>query len=266
MCRGYADLCARAGRDDVPVAVRSSALAEDGAAASFAGQQDTFLHVTGAADVLARIRDCWAGLWTPQAVAYRARHAAGGNGTGADAPAMAVAVKELVDARVAGVAFTVSPTTGDPSIVAINASWGLGEAVVSGEVTPDEFWVSKVGPELVRSTVAAKARRCVPAVDGRGTVITDVPADLVSAPCLDAALVVELAELAIRVERHYGSPQDIEWALAADADPPGHRFLLLQSRPETVHAKSAKTARTAAAAPGYLSVLQQFGAARREAR
>ena len=250
---GYAELCRRAGRDDVPVAVRSSAVAEDGAAASFAGQQETYLWVRGADDVLRRLRDCWASVYTPQAVAYRA----GLDGTRRrEGARIAVGVQEMVDARVAGVAFTVSPLTGDPSVVAVNASWGLGEAVVSGEVTPDEYWVSKIGPVLTRSTVAHKTWRRVPAPSGSGTVLVDVPPDLVDAPCLDRALVTELAGIAVRVERHYGRPQDIEWALADDGDG-GHRFLLLQSRPETVHA-----VRPAARSevPGYLSVVRSIAA------
>lgn len=248
---GYAELCRRAGCDDVPVAVRSSAVAEDGAAASFAGQQETYLWVRGADEVLRRVRDCWASLYTPPAVAYRS---ALGDAQRREASRIAVGVQEMVDARVAGVAFTVSPVTGDPSVVAVNASWGLGEAVVSGVVTPDEYWVSKVGPAPLRATIGHKAVRCVPAATG--TVLVDVPGELVDVPCLDDALLVELATIAVRVERHYGAPQDIEWALADDGDG-GHRFLLLQSRPETVHA-GRRAERPAAAS--YLSVLQALAA------
>jgi pyruvate,water dikinase len=250
---GYGELCRRAGRDDVPVAVRSSAVAEDGATASFAGQQETYLWVRGADEVLRRIRDCWASLYTPQAVAYRT---ALGDEQRREATRIAVGVQEMVDARVAGVAFTVSPTTGDPSVVAVNASWGLGEAVVSGAVTPDEYWVSKVGPAPLRATIAHKARQCVPAATGNGTVLADVPGELADVPCLDDALLVELATIALRVERHYGTPQDIEWALAGDGHG-GHRFLLLQSRPETVHA--ARPAQRPAVA-SYLSVVGSIAA------
>jgi pyruvate,water dikinase len=258
----YGELCRRAGRDDVPVAVRSSAVAEDGAAASFAGQQETYLWVRGADDVLRRIRDCWASLYTPQAVAYRsALDREWDREQRRDATRIAVGVQEMVDARVAGVAFTVSPTTGDPSVVAVNASWGLGEAVVSGAVTPDEYWVSKIGPAPLRATIAHKARRCVPAATGNGTVLADVPAELADAPCLDDALLVELATIAMRVERHYGAPQDIEWALAGDGRR-GHRFLLLQSRPETVHA--ARPAQRPAV-PSYLSVVGSIAARTRPA-
>jgi pyruvate,water dikinase len=257
----YAELCRRAGTDDVPVAVRSSAVAEDGAAASFAGQQETYLWVRGADEVVRRVRDCWASLYTPQAVAYRARLDETGR---EEATRMAVGVQEMVDAEVAGVVFTVSPTTGDPSVLAVNASWGLGEAVVSGEVTPDEFWLSKIGLTVTRRTITHKAHRCVPAATGNGTELVDVPPELVDEPCLPDELVRELAEIAVRVERHYGGPQDIEWALGRDADG-GHRFMLLQSRPETVNAATREALRQKAAtsaSASYLSVLQGISAAR----
>lgn len=258
---GYAELCRLSGRDGLPVAVRSSAVAEDGDLSSFAGQQETYLWVVGADDVLTAIRSCWASLFTPQVVAYRENL---DENQRREATRISVAVQEMVDAKVSGVAFTVSPRTGDPSVVAVNASWGLGEAVVSGEVTPDEYWLTKVGPHLTSSTVSHKLHQCVPVAGGKGTHMVDVPADLVDQPCLDEALVVELAALAIRVEKHYQSPQDIEWALATDGDGK-HRFMLLQSRPETTHvsAKAARKAPTAATA-SYLSVLQNLGAANRE--
>ncbi|HTY72523.1 MAG TPA: PEP/pyruvate-binding domain-containing protein [Actinomycetes bacterium] len=256
----YATLCARTGRDDLPVAVRSSAVAEDGAANSFAGQQETYLWVQGADQVVLRVRDCWASLFTPQAVAYRAKLDQAHRD---EAVKMAVGVQEMVDAEVAGVAFTVSPTTGDPSVMAVNASWGLGEAVVSGEVTPDEFWLSKIGLTVTRKTVTHKAHRCVPAPTGRGTQIVDVPADIADSPCLSDELLHELGEIALRVEKHYGTAQDIEWALARDPDG-SHRFMLLQSRPETVNqatraAIQERTAARTAGAQAYLSVLKGLG-------
>ncbi|GIJ72875.1 hypothetical protein Voc01_077920 [Virgisporangium ochraceum] len=255
----YAELCRRAGREGVPVAVRSSAVAEDGAANSFAGQQETYLWVCGADDVVSRVRDCWASLFTPQAVAYRARLDEAHRG---EASKMAVGVQEMVDAEVAGVAFTVSPKTGDPSVMAVNASWGLGEAVVSGEVTPDEFWLSKIGLTVTRRTVTHKAHRCVPSATGPGTQIVDVPAELADVQCISDELLHELGELAVRVEKHYGSAQDIEWALARDADG-RHRFMLLQSRPETVNGSARETVRartTTAGAASYLSVLRSLSA------
>ena len=140
----YAALGRRVGRDEPPVAVRSSAVAEDAADASFAGVQDTYLWLSGVDDVLRGVQRCWASYFNPEATAYRAQHA--------DARAgMSVAVQYMVDARVAGVMFTLNPVSGDPSSIAIDASYGLGITVVGGEVTPDSFLVSKVTREVVRS-------------------------------------------------------------------------------------------------------------------
>ncbi|WUH98330.1 hypothetical protein OHR68_33255 [Spirillospora sp. NBC_00431] len=250
------------GREDLPVAVRSSAVAEDGDTDSFAGQQETYLWVVGADGVVDHVRSCWASLYTPQAIAYRA----GLPGERADdATRMSVAVQAMVDAAVAGVAFTVSPRTGDRSVVAVNAGWGLGHAVVSGEVTPDEFWISKIGPRLTERTVAAKTVQCVVHPSGRGVTTVAVPEDLQRIPCLDDADVLALAELAIRVEEHYGCPQDIEWALTRDGG--GRpRFLILQSRPETTwkqHRARARTARSGVGG-GYLDLVQAAGRRRTE--
>lgn len=252
---GYAELCVRAGREDVPVAVRSSAVAEDGEATSFAGQQETYLWVVGIDQVIARIRDCWASLFTPQAIAYRSKL----DGQARyEAVLMSVAVQEMVNAEVAGVGFTVSPRTGDPSVMAVNASWGLGETVVSGEVTPDEFWIDKVQRKVRSRTITHKEQQCIPAPGGTGTSTVPVPADRVDAPSLDDAQLAELAEIMVTVERHYGSAQDIEWAMARDADG-SHRFMLLQSRPETVVAAKKEAAQAPSATASYLSVVQSLG-------
>ena len=128
-----------------PVAVRSSAIGEDSAEATFAGQQETFLWVRGVEHVCEAVRDCWISLYSPTAVSYRAR-------LGRDREAaMGVTVQEMVDAEISGVMFTCNPVSGDPSMVAVNASWGLGLAVVGGEVTPDDYLVSKVTREVVRA-------------------------------------------------------------------------------------------------------------------
>ncbi|MGM7666469.1 PEP/pyruvate-binding domain-containing protein [Microbacterium sp. A93] len=213
----------------IPVAVRSSATDEDGDAASFAGQQETFLWVSGAEDVVAKVRECWASLYTPQAISYRA----GMEDTeGAEASRISVAVQLMADADVAGVTFTVSPTTGDRSVIAINASYGLGQAVVSGEVTPDEYWLSKIGPTLRDTRVADKAHEYVPNAAATGIELRDVDPERRSRACLTEQEVLQLAEIAIRVEKHYGQPQDIEWALERRPDG-SSQVMLLQSRPET---------------------------------
>ena len=213
----------------VPVAVRSSAVGEDAAEASFAGLQDTYLWVRGAGAVLDHVRRCWASLYNTEAVSYRLRlRSRDQRGMPSREIAMAVVVQQMVDARSAGVMFTCSPTTGDRSVVAIEGSWGLGSVLVGGEVTPDSFVVSKVTGEIVRRTVSDKVRLHRMATDGSGTTAADVAADLRSLPCLSDAEIRALARLGVDVERHYGTPQDVEWAVA------GEQILLLQSRAETV--------------------------------
>lgn len=245
------------GRTDLPVAVRSSAVAEDGGTASFAGQQETFLWTVGPADVRRRLRECWASLFTPQAIAYRARLSAE---HAEQAGRIAVGVQAMVDAEVAGVALTVSPSTGDRSLVGINASWGLGQAVVSGEVTPDEYWVSKVDFSERSRVVAAKARECRPDPSGRGVVMLDVAPERRDRPCLEPAQVRLVADMAVRVEQHAGTPQDIEWAIARSPGGTG-ALMVLQARPETTwSARLAEhAARAATTGGGYLALIHAAG-------
>jgi pyruvate, water dikinase len=240
----YERLCAEAGQRDLPVAVRSSATSEDSAEASFAGLQDTYLWVSGGDSVVEHVRRCWASLYSVESVTYRRRR-----GIPETDLAMAVVVQQMVGARSSGVMFTRSPLTGDRSVVAIDASWGLGSAVVSGDVTPDSFVVSKVTGEIVRRTVSTKTRWHQPDPSGHGIVETDVPAQLRDVPALGDEEIAQLVAIGRRVEAHYGCPQDIEWAVSRTA-PPGENVFLLQSRPETVWAKkdAARTAPTAAPA------------------
>jgi pyruvate,water dikinase len=215
------------GEGDPPVAVRSSARGEDGADATFAGQQETYLWVRGADAVCASVRDCWASLYSAPAITYRAKM-----GDAEADPAMGVTVQAMVDAAVSGVLFTCNPVSGDPSMVAVNASWGLGLAVVGGEVTPDDFLVSKITREVVRSTINDKHVEHVPDPDGGGTVEREVDADRRSAPSLDEAQLAELVDLAKTVQRHFGSHQDVEWALDRDG-----ALHVLQARPVTTLAE-----------------------------
>jgi cytochrome P450 len=217
---GYAAL-----GDDVPVAVRSSATAEDSADTSFAGQQDTYLWVVGADAVVAHVRRCWASLYSARSLAYRADHA-----VDEDDIAIAVVVQEMVDAAAAGVAMTVHPGTGDRTKIVIDASYGLGETIVSGAVTPDHFVVDKVLLELLDTTVGTKHVELVADPAARCTVERAVETERAQRASLDPAQVRAVAELAKRAERHYGCPQDVEWALC-DGE-----VVLLQSRPETVWA------------------------------
>ncbi|MGY1617000.1 PEP/pyruvate-binding domain-containing protein [Geodermatophilus sp. SYSU D00691] len=234
----YADLCTECGDPDLPVAVRSSATSEDSAEDSFAGLQDTYLWVRGGDAVVEHVRRCWASLYSVESVTYRRRRGIPEADLG-----MAVVVQRMVGARSSGVMFTRSPLTGDRSVVAIDASWGLGSAVVSGDVTPDSFVVSKVTGEITRRTVATKTRWHRPDPSGYGVVELDVPAELRDRPSVSDAEIAELAATARRVEAHYGCPQDIEWAVA-ESDGSVH---LLQSRPETVWAEKDAAAPKVAA-------------------
>jgi pyruvate, water dikinase len=255
----YDELTRPAGGPEPPVAVRSSAVGEDSAQATFAGQQDTFLWVRGVDRVCDAVRGCWASLYSAPAISYRARLAAGDAAdAGERAPAMGVAVQTMVDADVSGVMFTCNPVSGDPSMVAINASWGLGLAVVGGEVTPDDFLVSKVTREVVRAQVHDKHLEYVPDPDGHGAIRVGVAAERREARCLDDDALAALVDVARRVERHFGSHQDIEWAIARGATAPDGLFVV-QSRPVTGVATRPKAAPPPSA---IAAVMSMFGADR----
>jgi len=229
----YAALCGEDGR--APVAVRSSATTEDAEDASFAGLQDTYLWVMGADEVLRLVRSCWASLYSVESVSYRLKHKLPEEGV-----AMGVVVQKMVDARCAGVMFTRSPTTGDKSVVTIEGAWGLGSAVVSGEVTPDRWVVAKITGEIPVRDISDKHIEQVPKAEG-GIEELPVPDDRRQQPCLSDEELLQLKDVALKAERHYKRPQDIEWAV----DRHSGRILLLQSRPETVW--SSKEAKPVAA-------------------
>jgi pyruvate,water dikinase len=211
-----------------PVAVRSSATMEDSAEASFAGLHDSYLGVRDVPGVLDAIRGCWASLDNDESVSYRRR-------LGLRDVAMAVVVQRMVRPRAAGVMFTCSPVTGDRSVVAIEATWGLGSALVAGDVSPDGFTVSKVTGEITGRRVGAKLRFHSFSPNVPGISESATPPELRGSPCLTDDQARELARIASRVEDHYGSAQDIEWALLDDGG-----IVLLQSRPETVWAGRAR--------------------------
>ncbi len=225
LAAAYGELCKS--KRNVPVAVRSSATAEDSEEASFAGLQDTYLWLRGERAVIDHVRACWASLYSIESVDYRLRLK-----LPEDRIAMAVVVQVMAHARASGVMFTRSPTTGDRSTIAIEGAWGLGSAIVSGEVTPDRFIVSKVTGEITQRTISHKALRHVPEMEAGSVREEEVPDELKSASCLSDAEIGELAATAKRVEKHYGRAQDIEWAVAEE--PNGKMIYLLQSRPETV--------------------------------
>jgi phosphoenolpyruvate synthase len=219
---------------DMPVAVRSSATAEDLPDASFAGQQDTYLWIQGAPAVRAHVVRCWASLFTPRAIGYRARR---------DIPlddlAMGVVVQQMVPADAAGVMMTMEPVRGDRSQIYIEAAYGLGEGVVRGDVGSDRFWVTKSSLTTNKQQIDPKqqAHRFDPA---RGEVcLTEVPADQQQQPALRDQEVIALADLGRQIEQHFDAPMDIEWAIAGSGD---HREIsLLQARPETVWSQKAES-------------------------
>ena len=207
-----------------PVAVRSSATCEDAADASFAGLQDTYLWVKGAAHMAERVRSCWSSLYSVESISYRLKH-----GFPEEHVAMAVVVQHMVNARTAGVMFTRSPTTGDRSVVTIEGAWGLGSAVVGGEVTPDRWVLGKITGEISARDISDKPLQHAPAEEG-GVRAIAVGEERRRLPCLNDEELQQLRSLARQIERHYGGAQDIEWAVDRDSG----AILLLQSRPETV--------------------------------
>jgi pyruvate,water dikinase len=243
----YHRLCEASETDRVAVAVRSSATSEDSPDASFAGEHDTYLWVRGADDVIADIRRCWASLFTDRAVCYRAQM-----GYSHLDVEMCVAVQKMVRPRASGVAFTLNPSNGDRSTVAIDSAWGFGEGVVSGDVTPDNFLVDKVMNVISRRIVSAKGHAYRLGDDDRVHRV-ELEAGESSAPSLSDAEIVAIARLARIAERHYGCPQDIEWAVDEDL-PDGANVVLLQARPETVWSK--KTVRVADGADPLHSIVR----------
>lgn len=208
------------GEGDAFVAVRSSATAEDLPDASFAGQQETFLNVTED-ELLERVKECWASLFSERAIYYRNR-----KGFPHDKVDIAVVVQQMVDAEKSGVMFTRHPSTGDMKVI-IEAAWGLGEAVVSGTVSPDNYVVGREGGEVETATIADKKTMCVRDEETGETVMRDVPNDRRHDRVLTDSEVDRLLELGELVEDHYESPQDVEWAVY-DGD-----VYMLQSRPIT---------------------------------
>ncbi|MBI4940396.1 MAG: phosphoenolpyruvate synthase [Actinobacteria bacterium] len=230
----YDELAVRCSDPLVGVAVRSSATSEDQPDASFAGEHDTYLWVRGHDSVIDHVRRCWASLFTDRAITYRREM-----GYTDGSAAMSVGVQKMVTPRTAGVAFTLNPTNGDRSQVAIDASWGLGEAVVSGSVTPDNFLVDKVMGQVTSRTISPKHVEHRLGDDGR-VVECDVEPERRDAACLSDEEIRAVAALARRAEKHYGCPQDVEWALDAQL-PDGENVLLLQARPETVWSRKPRT-------------------------
>ncbi len=227
-CEYYRILSKRTRTPACPVAVRSSATAEDLPGASFAGQQDTYLWTRGAEDLLDRVKKCWSSLFTPRAIAYRANM-----GFPHAQVLISVAVQKMVRSFTAGVMFTINPATGDRATVVIDSNWGYGESVVSGEVTPDQFHVNKITLEITNRTISDKAIYYTTDPETDEVKQLETEDERRNQQTLLDAEIVDLAKLAKGIEKHYGKPMDIEWATEKTLPYKGEIFIV-QSRPETV--------------------------------
>jgi pyruvate,water dikinase len=234
----YRKLALRACMPGVPVAVRSSATAEDLVGASFAGQQDTYLWVRGIDEVLHHMRRCISSLYTARAIAYRAN-----KGFGDEGLAISVGVQKMANSYTAGVMFTIHPANGDRSVIVIDSNFGFGESVVSGEVTPDHFVVNKVTLDIIERVISQK-QICY-TVDARTQTsqAVEVPFERQKVQSLIDDEITELAWMGKQIEKHYGQPMDIEWAVDKDL-PEGGNIFILQARPETVWSAKSQATKT----------------------
>jgi pyruvate,water dikinase len=224
----YGELCESSGKKNMAVAVRSSATAEDLPGASFAGQQDTFLNINQK-NLLSSIKQCWSSLFTPRAIVYRKE-----KGFSHGEVLISVAIQELIFSQTSGVMFTLEPVSGDKDKVVINASWGLGEAIVGGQVTPDEYVVEKDTFRIAEKHIAKKSKQIISNKKG-STKWVAVPQKMQNRPALTDEAIIRLAKYGVQIENHYGVPQDIEWAVDEKS-----RIFILQARPETVHGAEGK--------------------------
>lgn len=253
----HARLAARTGRQDaLRVAVRSSAVSEDGHAASFAGQYETYLGVSGVDDVLRHVRKCWASGFSAHALSYRRRF--GGPGPAGTEPVrvhdLAVGVLELVDARSAGVAFTLDPVTGDRGVCVVEGNWGFGESVVNGHVTPDHWTVDRAAGQVRTARVGTKLTwAAVNPASGR-VGLSPLPDDLIGAACLTDDEVRYICERATAIEAAAGGvPQDVEWTVARDLPFPDSVYFL-QHRPETTWSASRGSSSETGAESGSVTI------------
>lgn len=224
----YKDLSQRIALDNPEVAVRSSATAEDLPEASFAGQQDTYLHISGEEELLKYVRRCWASLWTARAIYYRVKQ----DFNHFDV-SLSVVVQKMVNSEKSGVMFTANPINNNRDEIMINASWGLGEAVVSGTVTPDEYLVNKKSKKILEKHISEKNIMIIKKKDGVGTEEVNVADTLgkeyVNSQCLSDEEIMILVDYGLKIEELYGSHQDIEWGFDKDTK----SLYILQSRPIT---------------------------------
>jgi pyruvate, water dikinase len=239
----YADVCRKTGSKDCPVATRSAG------AASHPGQYETFLHVTGEQEVLRNIIKVWSSTFNQRSLVARAR-----GGCAVEYDPIGVAVLQMVNAKAAGVMLTLNPATGDRAKIMLGGNWGLGESVVSGSVTPDEWMVDKVVMEIIKRTISLKGIEYIVDTSGQ-VVVADIPPERQSVPCLTDEEVLGLAKGGKSIEQHYGEPQDIEWVIDKDLALPESIFFV-QTRPETTWKEKAKEAKLSSTGDAKKDVVQ----------
>jgi pyruvate,water dikinase len=220
--KAYKRLCSYGGLQNVPVAVRSSATAEDSSQASFAGQQETYLNVLGEANVVHRVRDCWASLFTPRSIFYRHQKKISHLTV-----AVAVPIQKMVESDISGICFTQNPVSGDKTQIIIETIWGLGEYIVQGKVTPDQTIVSKndwkiVSHQTIKQTIEFRRFK-----DSNKSFATPVSRQLKRK--INEAMAIKIAKVAQKLHNHYGYGQDIEFAIKGD------QLFIVQTRPITTH-------------------------------
>jgi len=237
--RHYSDLCKKTGARNVVVATRSSG------SASHPGQYETYLYVSGISEVLKNIVKVWSSTFNERSMIARARM-----GLPLEFDPIGVCVLKMVDAKAAGVMFTLNPVNGDPAKIAVGGNWGLGEAVVSGEVTNDHWLIDKVTLEIIDRRVASKTKEYTFDPENRVVIYKNIEAERKTNPCLNDEELSELARQAKRIESHFGVPQDIEWALDKDLPFP-QNVLFVQARRETIWSKKQ--------AQSVLETKKQFG-------
>jgi pyruvate,water dikinase len=226
----YRELCEKTGDKNVTVAVRSSATSEDLPDASFAGQQDTYLNVRGEDQLVHYVQKCWGSLYTPRAIFYREE-----KGFPHDKVLISVGVQKMVKSKCSGVAFTLDPINGDPSKIVIESTWGLGEALVAGIVRPDRFIVDKGTMQLIHKEIVPKMIEHIPNDKTGLTMQSDVPVERRNVSSLTDEQVIEIAKVAVDIEDHYHTAQDIEFAVEHGAT--GSSLFVVQTRPETFWSK-----------------------------
>ena len=248
VAESYRKLSLRCCMPAAPVAVRSSATAEDLPGASFAGQQDTFLWIRGIDEVLHHMRRCISSLYTGRAIAYRATR-----GYEDELMAISVGVQKMANAYTAGVMFTIHPANGDRSVIVIDSNFGFGESVVSGEVTPDHFVVNKVTLDIIDRTISQKEVCYTVDLQTQQSLAMEVPFERQKVQSLIDDEITELAWMGKQIEKHYGRPMDIEWAVDKDL-PAGGNIFILQARPETVWSEKqqAPVAKAGGSAMDYI--------------